>query len=118
MSDREPPASPSPAPSSLRRHLARGTVGFALIASALLLARSRAAIALPLALPGLLVLRGCPSCWIAGLLEILSARRLQRVCAGDTCTLRPHPQISLSASAKNSRMTRPSSSGWSSGIRV
>ena len=82
--DRNALASPS-----LARHLTRGAIGFGLIASALALTPSLGPAALALLLPGMVALRGCPTCWIAGLIATVSAGRLQRTCTNAGCTLRP-----------------------------
>lgn len=74
---------------SVARHLARGAVGFGLIGSAFVLAASYGPAALLLAVPGMVALRGCPTCWIAGLIQIVSAGRLQRSCSDGGCTLMP-----------------------------
>jgi hypothetical protein len=79
------------ASASLARHLARGALGFGLIGSAFALTLSVGPAALLLAPPGLVALRGCPTCWFAGLIQTVSAGRLQRRCAGTSCTLRPTP---------------------------
>jgi hypothetical protein len=63
------------------RHLARGAIGFGLVALAVVLTPSVGPGALLLALPGMVALRGCPICWIAGLIQIVSAGRLQRTCS-------------------------------------
>ena len=76
------------ASSSLTRHLARGVLGFGLIGSAFGLAASVSPIALLLAPAGMVALRGCPTCWIAGLIQTISAGRVQRSCTEDGCTLR------------------------------
>lgn len=73
---------------SLTRHLTRGVVGFGLIGSAFVLSAIVGPAALLLALPGVVALRGCPTCWIVGLVETLSAGRAQRDCSEDSCTLR------------------------------
>jgi hypothetical protein len=72
---------------SVARHLARGAIGFALIGAGLALAGSHGAAALLLAVPAMVALRGCPTCWLAGLIQILSAGRLERSCSGGNCTL-------------------------------
>jgi hypothetical protein len=77
------------ASTSVARHLMRGAIGFGLIAAALVLATSRGPVALLLAPSGVVALRGCPTCWIVGLVETISAGRLQRACNGNNCTLRP-----------------------------
>ena len=72
---------------SIARHLARGAIGFALIGSGLALAASDGPVALLLTVPGMVALRGCPTCWLAGLIQILSAGRLERSCSEGDCTL-------------------------------
>jgi hypothetical protein len=79
------------ASASVPRHLARGAIGFGLIGSAFVLTLSVGPAALLLAPPGLVALRGCPTCWIAGLIQTVSAGRLQRRCSGASCTLHPTP---------------------------
>jgi hypothetical protein len=86
------PTQDSFASSSLARHLTRGAVGFGLIGSALALTLSVGPAALLLAPLGMVALRGCPTCWIAGLIQIVSAGRLERTCVETTCTLHPAPQ--------------------------
>jgi hypothetical protein len=85
-SDRSAPAS-----ASVTRHLTRGAVGFGLIGSAVALTPSVGPAALLLAPPGMIALRGCPTCWIAGLIETISARRLQRTCTDTNCKLHAAP---------------------------
>jgi len=85
MSDPDPSAFAS---TSVARHLARGAIGFGLIGSAIALVPSVGPAALLLAAPAMVALRGCPTCWAAGLIETVSARRLQQTCAGERCTLR------------------------------
>jgi hypothetical protein len=80
--DRSALASPS-----LARHLLRGAIGFGLIGSALALTVSHGPVALLLAPPGMVALGGCPTCWIAGLIETISAGRLRRTCSDDSCAL-------------------------------
>jgi hypothetical protein len=76
------------ASASVARHLARGAVGFGLIGAALALTPAVGPGALLLALPGMVALRGCPTCWIVGLLGAISAGRLERTCTESGCTLR------------------------------
>ncbi len=68
------------ASATVARHLARGALGFTLIAAACALAASVSPIALALLVPGAVALRGCPTCWTVGLLETISAGRVQRSC--------------------------------------
>jgi hypothetical protein len=79
------------ASASVARHLMRGAIGFGLIGSALALAARNGPVALLLAPPGMVALRGCPTCWIAGLIETISAGRLKRTCTKNGCTLDPLP---------------------------
>jgi hypothetical protein len=74
---------------SLTSHLTRGAIGFGLIAATVVLTPSAGPAALLLALPGMVALRGCPMCWIAGLAQTASAGRLKRTCTESGCTLRP-----------------------------
>jgi hypothetical protein len=79
------------ASASLARHLARGAIGFGLIGAAVALTPSRVAVLL-LVLPGMVALRGCPTCWVAGLVQTVSAGRLRRACTDTSCKLRgPSP---------------------------
>jgi hypothetical protein len=72
---------------SVARHLTRGAVGFGLIGAALALIPSLGPGALALALLGMVALRGCPTCWIVGLIQAISAGRLQRTCTDTDCKL-------------------------------
>jgi hypothetical protein len=104
MSDHDRSA---PANTHLARHLARGAIGFGLTGSALALTPSAGPAALLLALPGMIALRGCPMCWIAGLIQVISAGRLERTCTDDSCTL--HPSDSPTARALRGRAPQPES---------
>jgi hypothetical protein len=86
MSDHERNTLASP---SVARHLARGAIGFGLIGAALTLLSSAGPAALLLAPLGMVALRGCPTCWIAGLIETVSAGRLHRTCTDSRCALPP-----------------------------
>ncbi len=72
---------------SVAHHLLRGAIGFGLIGSGFVLSASQGPAALLLAAPGMVALRGCPTCWLARLIEILSAGRLRRSCGDGDCTL-------------------------------
>jgi hypothetical protein len=72
---------------SVARHLARGALGFGLIGAAIALTASAGSPMLALAPFGLIALRGCPTCWCVGLVQTISAGRLQRSCTGTSCTL-------------------------------
>jgi hypothetical protein len=77
------------ASTSLPAHLARGAIGFGLLGAAVVLTPSHGPAALLLAPPGLLALRGCPTCWVAGLVQTISAGRLRRTCTENGCALAP-----------------------------
>ena len=76
---------------SLGAHLARGALGFGLIGAAFVLSVSAGPFALLLAPVGMLALRGCPTCWVAGLIQTVSAGRMRRTCTEAGCTLAPAP---------------------------
>jgi hypothetical protein len=79
-----PETSPGPfASTSVARHLARGVVGFTLIIAAFVLSARGKPLALALVVPGALALRGCPTCWLVGLAQTVSAGRLERSCRAD-----------------------------------
>src|ERR1700723_705110 len=82
------------ASASVARHLVRGAIGFGLIGVALALTPSTGPASLLLVLPGMVALRGCPTCWVLGLIQTASAGRLRRSCAESNCKLRasPHPR--------------------------
>jgi hypothetical protein len=73
---------------SVAHHLARGAFGFGLIGLAIALTTRVGPASLLLAPLGLVALGGCPTCWIVGLVQTVSAGRLERSCTGANCTLR------------------------------
>lgn len=75
------------ASASLTRHLIRGVVGFGALIASIGLVPVYGPVSLLLAPVGLLALRGCPMCWIIGLIETLSMGRLKRTCADGSCEL-------------------------------
>jgi hypothetical protein len=85
----------APASAPIASQLVRGALGFGLIAAAIALTPSLGAGAFLLVLPGMVALRGCPTCWVVGLIEAVSAGRLRRTCAGGGCTLQPPTPPSL-----------------------
>jgi hypothetical protein len=84
----------SAVPAPLGRHLARGAIGFGLIGSGFALAPVAGPATLLLGVPGFLALGGCPTCWIASLLETVSAGRLQRTCTDAGCELHTASKLS------------------------
>ncbi|MEW2529521.1 hypothetical protein [Streptomyces sp. NPDC047071] len=75
------------ASTSLPRHLARGVLGFGALAGSVLLIPAVGLVGLLLAPLGLLALRGCPLCWVIGLLQTVSNGRLRRSCTDGSCQL-------------------------------
>lgn len=73
---------------SVAIHLLRGAVGFGLIGGGIALAGNLSPVALLLVPFGLVALRGCPTCWVLGLIQTMSAGRLERSCTDANCTLR------------------------------
>jgi hypothetical protein len=83
------------ASASVARHLARGALGFGLIGAAFALTLSTGPAALVVVPLGLIALRGCPTCWIAGLIQTISAGRGQRTGVDEPCArcmARRHPR--------------------------
>lgn len=81
------------ASSSVAAHLTRGAIGFGLIGSAVALTPRVGPAALLLVPLGMVALRGCPTCWIAGLIQTISAGRLKRTCTETSCTLHPAARL-------------------------
>jgi hypothetical protein len=81
-----------PASASVARHLVRGGIGFGLIGSGFALIQIAGPAALLLTPLGLIALRGCPTCWVAGLIQTVSAGRLQRACIEAGCGLQQAPR--------------------------
>jgi hypothetical protein len=94
------------ASSTVAAHLARGALGFGLLGAAVALTPSHGPAALLLAPPGLLALRGCPTCWIAGLVQTISAGRLRRTCTENGCALAPAAAGGTAEAAANTGGTR------------
>lgn len=98
------------ASSSVPLHLLRGAIGFGLIGAAGVLTPSHGPLALLFAPIGVIALRGCPTCWIVGLVETISAGRLQRTCNENGCTLdRPSSGTTneKATSWRRTKTTRP-----------
>jgi hypothetical protein len=81
-------------PAPLGRHLAKGVLGFGLIASGLALTPVAGPAALALAVPGFVALGGCPTCWMFDMLETVSAGRLKRTCTDEGCELHTASKLS------------------------
>lgn len=54
---------------SVRVHLVRGAIGLSLLVAAFALIPLFGAVTLLLALPAVVLLRGCPTCWALGLVQ-------------------------------------------------
>jgi hypothetical protein len=75
------------ASASLSRHLVRGAVGFGSLIAAVALIPVVGPLSLLLLPVALLAFRGCPTCWIVGLLETISRGKLHRDCTDGVCKL-------------------------------
>src|SRR5262249_45303523 len=65
--------------------LAGGAVRLGSVGAGLALGAAVSPVALLLLPVGVIALRGCPMCWLAGLLQIVSAGRVRGGCAGGEC---------------------------------
>ncbi|BAU85310.1 hypothetical protein SLA_4422 [Streptomyces laurentii] len=83
---------PDYASRSVPRHLARGVVGFGLIIGSVALAPVWGPATLLAAPLSLIAFRGCPTCWMVGLVQTASRGRLERECVDGVCTLTKAPQ--------------------------
>jgi hypothetical protein len=72
---------------TIARHLLRGTVGLSLLVAAFALIGEVGPVSLLLALPAVVALRGCPTCWALGLTQTISRGRRERSCADGSCQL-------------------------------
>ena len=72
---------------SLPRHLFRGAVGFTSMIGSVALIPVTGPISLVLLAVAVVALRGCPTCWVVGLVETISRGRLQRDCIDGECKL-------------------------------
>ncbi|MFB7514875.1 hypothetical protein [Streptomyces sp. NPDC056144] len=77
------------ASASVPRHLARGAVGFGLVVAAFALMPAAGPVSLLLAPLALVAFRGCPTCWMVGLVQTVSRGRLKRSCEDGVCRLTP-----------------------------
>jgi hypothetical protein len=75
------------ASSSVTRHLLRGVIGFGALIGSFALYPVIGFVSLVLLPVGFLALRGCPTCWLIGLIETISAGRLKRSCVDGSCVL-------------------------------
>jgi hypothetical protein len=60
---------------TLSGHLLRGAAAFGLLAVAIGQQQARGALSLGTGLLALVLLRGCPTCWLIGLVETVQRRR-------------------------------------------
>jgi hypothetical protein len=72
---------------SLGRRLIRGAIGFGALAGAVALLPVTGPVSLLLAPVALVALRGCPTCWLVGLVEMISRGRLERSCEDGRCEI-------------------------------
>jgi hypothetical protein len=62
---------------SVHEHVARGIVGIGLLVAAFALVPLRGPLTLLLAVPAVVLLRGCPTCWALGLVQTRAVVRAQ-----------------------------------------
>ncbi|MFJ8038967.1 hypothetical protein ACIRBX_00450 [Kitasatospora sp. NPDC096147] len=80
--------SPSYASRSVSVHLVRGVIGFGSLVAAFALLGVLGWPSLLLLPVGVVALRGCPACWVLGLVQTVSRGRLERRCEeGGACRL-------------------------------
>jgi len=72
-------------------HLARGALGFAALWAGLHFAAHAPSYSIALVIAGLLLLRGCPMCWITTLIERITGNRGAAFsCSDDSCNREEH----------------------------
>jgi len=77
---------------SLAEHLVRGLIGLGALVAAVLLAPRQPWLAVALLPVGLVSLRGCPSCWLMGLIETATLGPAKRgACSDGSCANRTPP---------------------------
>jgi hypothetical protein len=78
---------------SIPVHLLRGALGISALVAFAALAPARPLLALPLLAFALVALRGCPACWLVGLLQTALTRvkgaPTSGVCTDGSCSRRP-----------------------------
>ncbi|MFE1595543.1 hypothetical protein [Nocardia sp. NPDC058705] len=72
---------------SVFEHLVRGGLGFGALVGSVALIPVVGVVSLVLLPVGLVALRGCPMCWVIGLMQTLSRGKLQRSCEDGQCKL-------------------------------
>jgi len=72
---------------SLPAHLARGVLGFGLLLGSMALIPVVGPLSLLLFPAGMVVLRGCPTCWALGLVQAISRGRIRRTCEDGSCRI-------------------------------
>lgn len=75
------------ASTSLPRHLVRGAIGFGNLIAAFALLPTVGPASLLLLPVTLVAFRGCPTCWVIGLIETISRGKLRRDCVDGQCKL-------------------------------
>lgn len=75
------------ASAALTRHMVRGVLGFGALAGAVGLIPVIGPVSLILLPVALVALRGCPTCWVVGLMQTISLGKLQRSCRDGRCEL-------------------------------
>lgn len=74
---------------SLAEHLLRGLLGFTALVVAFVVMTHESLWSIPVALVGVVLLRGCPTCWLIGLTETVTAKRsfsIEKPCEDGSCS--------------------------------
>lgn len=66
-------------------HLVRGALGLPLLVAAFALVPAYGPLTLLLVVPAVVLLRGCPTCWLLGLAQTRTAVEARRDCASGRC---------------------------------
>jgi hypothetical protein len=74
---------------SLAEHLVRGLLGFTALVGAVMGMLHGSLWSIPLAALGVVLLRGCPTCWMIGLMETVTARSTAKLCSNRACDISP-----------------------------
>ena len=70
---------------SIAEHLVRGLLGFTALIGAVVVMTHESLWSIPLALVGVVLLRGCPTCWMIGLAETVTSRSTAKLCRDGPC---------------------------------
>lgn len=72
---------------SVPEAVARGVIGFGLLVGSVALIPVVGLFSVILVPAALVALRGCPTCWVIGLVQTISRGRLERTCDNGSCRI-------------------------------